>query len=87
LAQNHAVSGPFRIRKPLSLTAAWLALLLLAGGCSSISTPLPPTGKIGSTMSPQQTKEAIEELSHKRDTAMQDAETNVVEQTGSLPSP
>jgi len=67
------------------LMAAWLAPLLLAGGCSSITTPLPPSGRIGSVMSPRQTGEAIEELNQKRDAALRDAETNL--ETGSVPSP
>ena len=84
MAQNQPVAGPFQVGKPRALMAAWLAPLLLAGGCSSITTPLPPSGKIASTMSPRQTSEAIEELNHKRDTAMRDAETNL--ETGSVPS-
>lgn len=85
MAQNQPVSGPFRVRKARTLTAACLAPLLLAGGCSAITTPLPPNGKIGSTMSPQQTNEAIEELNQKRNTALRDAETTL--ETGSVPSP
>jgi hypothetical protein len=55
-----------------------LGLVAAAGGCSSISTPLPDIGATGSTtMSAKDSEEAAKELARKGDTHQQDAEKEI----------
>jgi hypothetical protein len=57
---------------------AVVGLAMLAGGCASISTPLPDPKPTASTaLSKQDQKKAVDELTQKRDTHEQDAEKQI----------
>jgi len=56
-----------------------LALAAIAGGCSSISTPLPDIIRppANASLSDKERKEAVDELTRKRETHEQDAEQQI----------
>lgn len=61
------------------LVASAVAVATIAGGCSSIQTPLPdiirPPAK--ASLSDKERKEAVDELTKKRETHEQDAEQQI----------
>jgi hypothetical protein len=60
------------------LRIAVVCLALAAGGCSSISTPLPDITPTASTsMSAKDQQKAVDELNKKRDTHEEDAEREI----------
>jgi hypothetical protein len=64
---------------PIScLRTAVVSLSLAAGGCSSISTPLPDMTPTASTsMSANDQQKAVDELNKKRDTHEEEAEREI----------
>ena len=61
--------------------AALVYLALAAGGCSSISTPLPDLKpSVSTSMSQTDQQKAVDELNLKRQTHEQDAERQIEEQ-------
>ena len=60
-------------------TALGMALAAIAGGCSSISTPLPDIIRppANASLSDKERKDAVDELARKRETHEQDAEQQI----------
>lgn len=62
----------------LGCRAGLVCLALAAGGCSSISTPLPDLKpSVSTSMSQQEQQKAVDELNKKRDTHEKDAEQQI----------
>jgi len=59
--------------------ALGMALAAIAGGCSSISTPLPDIIRppANASLSDKERKDAVDELARKRETHEQDAEQQI----------
>jgi hypothetical protein len=64
---------------PIScLRSAVVCLALAAGGCSSVSTPLPDLKpSVSTSMSQKDQQKAVDELNKKRDTHEQEAERQI----------
>jgi hypothetical protein len=72
-------SGRAGLLRGTAALATILALAAIAGGCSSISTPLPDIIRppANASLSDKERKEAVDELTRKRETHEQDAEQQI----------